>query len=369
MPPLSRILLGCWAVSLTGIALAEGRLPSGYPAPPTRLDWESRQQSFAQQYLAVPPGETSHANRPESGRPVAHFDDTAPVDFPNRTAPATEPETDFQRAPEATNLPATGDAPAGAPGTEAAGSFSEDMFDPPVSEFTAPSVDQERPQPPQLLPAPSLPAKPIPSGPQPPEPGKLSQRGESRQVVPVTHVSEDVSGSGDDVVEPEQPDRGGPDAASSAGAPHLLQPREAMPLEPPATTGSEGSRRRAGRLPSMVTIGGGLAVVLGIFFLVAWGMRRAAPGVLTTLPRQVVEVLGRTSLAGRQQVHLVRCGNKLLLVSVTPDAVETLTEITDPMEVDRLAGLCEQANPNSSSAAFRRVLQQFAHEGKGTHAT
>lgn len=369
MPPLSRILLGGWAVSLAGIALAEGRLPSGYPAPPTRLDWESRQQSLARQYLAVPPGESSHANRPESGRPVAHLDDTAPVDFSNRTAPATEPPTDFQRTPEATDLPPTGDAPAGGPETEPAVSFSEDVFDPPVSEVTTPSVDQERPQPPQLLPAPPLPAKPVPSGPQPPESGKLAQRDESRQIVPVTHVSEEVLGTGGEAVEPERRELGGLGTASSEGAPRLLQPREAMPLEPPATTGSQGSRPPRSRLPSVVTVAGGLAVVLGIFFIVVWGIRRAAPGVLTTLPRQVVEVLGRAPLAGRQQVHLVRCGNKLLLVSVTPDAVEALTEITDPMEVDRLAGLCEQANPNSSSATFRRVLQQFAHEGKGTYAT
>ena len=80
------------------------------------------------------------------------------------------------------------------------------------------------------------------------------------------------------------------------------------------------------------------------------------------MPGEVVEVLGRAPLANRQQIHLLRCGNKLLLVSVTPTGAETLTEITDPMEVDRLAGLCQQAQPGSATAAFRKVLQQFGHE-------
>ena len=40
--------------------------------------------------------------------------------------------------------------------------------------------------------------------------------------------------------------------------------------------------------------------------------------------------------------------------------VETLTEITEPEEVDRLAGICRQAHPDSTTAAFRQVFQQFA---------
>ena len=95
----------------------------------------------------------------------------------------------------------------------------------------------------------------------------------------------------------------------------------------------------------MATVGGSLAVVLGLFLLVAWVMRKASPRSSSALPGEVFEVLGRAPLAGRQQVHLLRCGSKLLLVSITPAATETLTEVTDPVEVDRLAGLCRQAHP------------------------
>jgi flagellar biogenesis protein FliO len=110
----------------------------------------------------------------------------------------------------------------------------------------------------------------------------------------------------------------------------------------------------------VVTVASSLAIVLGVFFLVAWALRRAAPAAATVLPGEVFEVLGRAPMASRQQVHLLRCGKKLVLVSVTPAGAETLTEVTDPVEVDRLAGLCRQAHPSSATAAFRQVLGQFA---------
>ena len=133
-------------------------------------------------------------------------------------------------------------------------------------------------------------------------------------------------------------------------------------LSPPTQSGQTGHNRtpRIGGLPSLVPVASSLGVVLGLFLVVAWAVRRTAPGGAVVLPSEVVEVLGRSALAGKAQVHLVRCGNKLLLVSLSPTGVETLTEITDPEEVSRLAGLCRQTLPGSTTAAFRQVLQQFA---------
>jgi flagellar biogenesis protein FliO len=110
----------------------------------------------------------------------------------------------------------------------------------------------------------------------------------------------------------------------------------------------------------LLTIGSSLAVVLGLFFLFAWTMRRGSPGGSAVLPGEVVEVLGRAPLTHRQQLHLLRCGRKLVLVNVCAEGVETLTEITEPEEVDRLLGLCRQSHPQSASATFRQVFQQFA---------
>lgn len=150
--------------------------------------------------------------------------------------------------------------------------------------------------------------------------------------------------------------------APTAEVSDRLSPPSSQPalrLSRPHRTGANAGDHPGG-LPSVVTVAGSLAVVLGIFLLVAWLMRRSTPNGAAVLPGEVFEMLGRAPMANRQQVHLLRCGAKLLLVCVTPAGAETLTEITDPMEVDRLAGLCRQARPGSATEAFRQVFQQFA---------
>jgi len=131
----------------------------------------------------------------------------------------------------------------------------------------------------------------------------------------------------------------------------------AIPLAPPG----EGGLAVPHRLPtaSIPTVLGSLAAVVGLFLIVAWVMRRSVARGSGLLPREVVEVLGRTALAGKQQLHLLRLGNKLILVSISPGGVESLAEVTDPLEVDRLTGLCYQAHPYSATASFRQVYQGF----------
>jgi flagellar biogenesis protein FliO len=114
--------------------------------------------------------------------------------------------------------------------------------------------------------------------------------------------------------------------------------------------------------PSVSATVGSLAAVVGLFLLVAWLMRRAAPRASSVLPKEVFQVLGRAPLGPRQNAHLLRCGNRLLLVSVTPSGAETLAEIVEPEEVDRICGLCLGSDPSSTSAVFRGLLQQFARE-------
>jgi hypothetical protein len=61
----------------------------------------------------------------------------------------------------------------------------------------------------------------------------------------------------------------------------------------------------------------------------------------------------------------LRIGNKLVLVALTPNGPTTLTEVTDPSEVDRIVGLCQQFDPHSATKAFEQVFQQFSHEPTG----
>jgi flagellar biogenesis protein FliO len=138
-------------------------------------------------------------------------------------------------------------------------------------------------------------------------------------------------------------------------------PRAAfLPLAPPRSKSApRGETPRTGAWPSLASIGGSLAVVIGLFVMVVWLTRRANGSAGAALPKEVFEVLGRAPLAPRTWAGLVRCGGKLLLVSFTASGVDTLTEITDLAEIDRLTGLCQAQNPKSASAAFRGVLQQM----------
>lgn len=121
------------------------------------------------------------------------------------------------------------------------------------------------------------------------------------------------------------------------------------------------SQRNSGK-QATATVIGSLSVVLAAFFVLVWLSRKTAPKGLAPLPGEVFESLGRAPLSARQQMQLIRLGNKLILLSVTATGAETLTEITDIDEVNRLAGLCQQGRSGSISDTFRQVLSQYADE-------
>ena len=92
------------------------------------------------------------------------------------------------------------------------------------------------------------------------------------------------------------------------------------------------------------------------------GRVRALPGVLDAeIGRRLPGTL-RVRVQEAEPVALAPSGNKLVLVSVTPSGAEPITEVTDPYEVDRLVGLCQQADPHSTTKAFEQVFRQLARE-------
>jgi len=205
-----------------------------------------------------------------------------------------------------------------------------------------------------LPPSASAAANRYPGGLAQPPGAERPADGQNASPVPAkTGPAETVSAE----VDPQTPAAGESGASTAIPLPPPVK-RSAIPLKPSGDGDSESSRN-VGGLSSVLTMGISLSVVLGVFFIVAWLMRRVAPGASSALPGEVVEVLGQAPLASRQQVHLLRCGKKLLLVSISTAGTETLTEITDPEEVDRLAGLCRQTHAQSATETFRHVFGQF----------
>ena len=68
--------------------------------------------------------------------------------------------------------------------------------------------------------------------------------------------------------------------------------------------------------------GGGLILVLGVFFMCVWMVRKA--GGLTSTTAGQMRILGGLSLGAKERVVLLQLGNKQLLLGVSPGRVEAL---------------------------------------------
>ena len=77
------------------------------------------------------------------------------------------------------------------------------------------------------------------------------------------------------------------------------------------------------------------------------------------LPKEAAEHLGRISLTQKVQLHLLRIGNRLVLLSVTADGATAITELTDADEVVQVLGACRRNDGKGSTAAFQQVLGGF----------
>lgn len=133
------------------------------------------------------------------------------------------------------------------------------------------------------------------------------------------------------------------------------------PLPPASQDSDSAGPRKGGTIQMLLSVGSSLLIVVGLFLGVAWCYRKTLNSSFSGgLPKEVVNIVGRTPLAARQQLVLVRFGSKLVLVSMIQGEARTISEITDPLEVDQLVGLCASSQAGSISESFRSVLNQGA---------
>ncbi|MDR0706160.1 MAG: flagellar biosynthetic protein FliO [Planctomycetaceae bacterium] len=119
----------------------------------------------------------------------------------------------------------------------------------------------------------------------------------------------------------------------------------------------------ANAITPLIPVLGSLLIVIGVFLILALFLKKVSPKGNRLLPKEAFEDLGRAVLTQKIQLHLLRLGNRLLLVSMTPDGVSPITEITDPDEVVPLLGLCRQLDSHSSTEFFRKTLSSFSTSG------
>ena len=104
---------------------------------------------------------------------------------------------------------------------------------------------------------------------------------------------------------------------------------------------------------------GSLALVLGGYFGLVW-VFRTFNGASRALPTEVLEVMGHAPYGPKQSLQLVRLGSKLLLLINGPDGTQPVGEITDPVEVEYLSGLCPGTKRSSvvSASSIRSAVQR-----------
>ena len=115
-------------------------------------------------------------------------------------------------------------------------------------------------------------------------------------------------------------------------------------------------------LTPLLSVGGSLLIVLAAFFLLAVLLRKISPQGNRPLPKEAFECIGRYFLTQKHQVQVLRMGNRIVLVSVMPDGVSTLAEITDPDEAVAFLGLCRRLDNNSATEMFRKSVASMSEE-------
>lgn len=101
---------------------------------------------------------------------------------------------------------------------------------------------------------------------------------------------------------------------------------------------------------SLISVLGGLAIILGAFFACLLLLKRFSPRRITSIPENVLETIGQKALTPRNQLYLIRWGSKLCLVAISPNQINSIAEITDPNEVAQIVEECRKAAQNENNA-------------------
>ncbi len=112
-----------------------------------------------------------------------------------------------------------------------------------------------------------------------------------------------------------------------------------------------------------------LLFVVGLIVFGARWLKSRAPETARGLPSEAFEILGRKVIDTRTSVMLARSGTRVLLLSLSPHGLQTLAEITDPVEIDCLAGLCRATQRDHSLVeTFRSLLHKSSGSKPASHS-
>jgi flagellar biogenesis protein FliO len=140
-----------------------------------------------------------------------------------------------------------------------------------------------------------------------------------------------------------------------------LQPRVTESTSSPATTPAISKFSIPNFSQSATRMVGALAVVLGAFMVLLWITKKIQGPSKTMMSKQTLELLGQKQINKIHSLHLIRLGQRILLVSASDNSVTCLSEINDPVEVAQLLTTNSQAGESSElpQSTFKRIFSQY----------
>ncbi|WP_339745620.1 flagellar biosynthetic protein FliO [uncultured Rubinisphaera sp.] len=100
-----------------------------------------------------------------------------------------------------------------------------------------------------------------------------------------------------------------------------------------------------------------LAGVISVIFVLSKVVKKQVPFAAQKLDAEVLDILGRKVVDQRHSIIFVKAGQRILVLGSSLDGLNTLAEITDPVEVDQIRGLCKTAGPQTDmTSSFKMLL-------------
>ncbi len=166
------------------------------------------------------------------------------------------------------------------------------------------------------------------------------------------------------VVPQDSPATRSAESVESARTPAIAAP----PLKRPGASGEaadgEGSRKIGSTGSQVGFTVLALSGVLTLIFLLSRLLRKHLPMTSPNLSSDVLELLGRRMIDQRHAIHYLRVGERILIVGASLDGLRTLAEITDPVEVDRISGICRSRTDVGVAHSFRMLLNRQGNTGE-----
>lgn len=171
-----------------------------------------------------------------------------------------------------------------------------------------------------------------------------------------------------------------PDSSAAAANPDDGQAAPSSPAGLALEAQSLGQRRqrsdnpqqdsgKPAQMPSAWRTLGSLLIVLVLIVGAAYFLRRFSFGGRRKAYPAGIEVLARNSISPKQSLCLVKLGQRLLLLGLSPNHMTALQTIDDPEDIALVLGLLEKQKDHSITNTFNRLFQREHQHYEGEQNT